>query len=283
MCATALPQTIRWIGPTPQSLGLCLCYDGRADLTLFPCCAQTREKPPPMSVKSAWSFHRGPAYPRCHRVDEDIVHVQPRRRFRIPGLPAFEAGERVRLTRRFGDRDERARSKVRAGPTICASPIFSISFIFQKCPRTKSISKGSRATAPEVAKRAVTKCPRAISSWLRWYERSRWSTGAIRPGSRRAAFSAQYRTARILIEVFRFAGDSPLEGSGFEPVWGFSCQAVVLDCADRFLFGAGKAVFRPVACDQVRGARGRGQGTETVAQLGGLPPSVACVSQRLDA
>src|SRR5712671_3282179 len=33
-----------WIGPTPQSLGLCLCYDGRADLTLFPCCAQTREK-----------------------------------------------------------------------------------------------------------------------------------------------------------------------------------------------------------------------------------------------
>src|SRR5271170_481962 len=39
----------------------------------------------------------------------------------------------------------------------------------------------------------------------------------------------------------------------------------------------------PVAYDQVRGARGRGQGTETLAQLGGLPPSVACVSQRLDA
>ena len=56
-----------------------------------------------------------------------------------------------------------------------------------------------------------------------------------------------------------------------------------LGCADSFLFGAGKAVFRPVAWDQVRGARGRGQGTETVAQLGGLPPSVACVSQRLDA
>src|SRR5438874_5370960 len=45
----------------------------------------------------------------------------------------------------------------------------------------------------------------------------------------------------------------------------------------------GKAVLRPVACDQVRGARGRGQGTETVAKLGGFPPSVACVSQRLDA
>jgi hypothetical protein len=41
--------------------------------------------------------------------------------------------------------------------------------------------------------------------------------------------------------------------------------------------------LRPVACDQVRGACGRGQGTETLAKLGGLPPSVACVSQRLDA
>ena len=81
----------------------------------------------------------------------------------------------------------------------------------------------------------------------------------------------------------RFAPDSLLEGDGFELVWGFSCQAVVLGCADSFLFGAGKAVFRPVACSQVRGARGRGQGTETVAKLGGLPPSVACVSQRLDA
>src|SRR5204862_5172824 len=49
------------------------------------------------------------------------------------------------------------------------------------------------------------------------------------------------------------------------------------------LFGAGGAVLHPVACDQVRGARGRGQGTETLAQLGGLPLSVACVSQRLDA
>jgi hypothetical protein len=37
----------------------------------------------------------------------------------------------------------------------------------------------------------------------------------------------------------------------------------------------------PVACDQVCGARRRG--TETVATLGGLPPSVACISQRLDA
>jgi hypothetical protein len=55
-------------------------------------------------------------------------------------------------------------------------------------------------------------------------------------------------------------------------VWGFFCQAVVLGWSDSFLFGAGKAVFRPVACNQVPGARGRGQGTETLAELGGLPP-----------
>src|SRR5712675_889332 len=51
----------------------------------------------------------------------------------------------------------------------------------------------------------------------------------------------------------------------------------------RFFVRSGKAVLRPVACDQVRGARGRGQGTETVAKLGGWPPSGACVSQRLEA
>jgi len=49
------------------------------------------------------------------------------------------------------------------------------------------------------------------------------------------------------------------------------------------LFGAGRRFFVPSPGDQVRGARGRGQGTEPLAQLGGLPPSVACVSQRLDA
>jgi len=43
----------------------------------------------------------------------------------------------------------------------------------------------------------------------------------------------------------RFARDSPLEGDGFELVWGFSCQAVVLGCADSFLFGAGRPFFVP--------------------------------------
>jgi hypothetical protein len=76
---------------------------------------------------------------------------------------------------------------------------------------------------------------------------------------------------------------------GLSPVKGLLGLAgqLICDCclgfADSSLFGAEKAVLRPVACDQVPGARGRGQGTETLAQLGGLPPSVACVSQRLDA
>ena len=83
-------------------------------------------------------------------------------------------------------------------------------------------------------------------------------------------------------EEIRFARDSALEGAGFEPVWGFFCQVVILVFC-RFFVRSGKAVLRPVACDQIPAARGRGQGTETLAQLGGLPPSVACVSQRLDA
>src|SRR5262249_2232074 len=38
------------------------------------------------------------------------------------------------------------------------------------------------------------------------------------------------------------------------------------------LVEAGKTVLRPVACGQVPGARGRGQGTETLGELGGGPP-----------
>src|SRR5262249_23681999 len=53
----------------------------------------------------------------------------------------------------------------------------------------------------------------------------------------------------------RLAPDSTLEGTGFEPVWGFSCQVMFLVCC-RLFVRSGKAVPRPVACDQVRGARG---------------------------
>jgi hypothetical protein len=62
----------------------------------------------------------------------------------------------------------------------------------------------------------------------------------------------------------------------------FSVKRLFWVCC-QFFVRSGKAVLRPVACDQVPGARGRGQGTETLAELGGLPPSVACVSQRLEA
>jgi len=47
-------------------------------------------------------------------------------------------------------------------------------------------------------------------------------------------------------------------------------KRLFLGSAASSLFGAGKAVLRPVACDQVPGARGRGQGTETLAKLGGF-------------
>jgi hypothetical protein len=62
----------------------------------------------------------------------------------------------------------------------------------------------------------------------------------------------------------------------------FSVKRLFWVCC-QFFVRSGKAVLRPVACGQVPGARGRGQGTETLAELGGLPPSVACVSQRLEA
>src|SRR5437763_16555550 len=72
------------------------------------------------------------------------------------------------------------------------------------------------------------------------------------------------------------------EESGFELVWGFSCQVVVFGFVAGSLFGAGGPFFVP--SPTIRFAeRAEGQGTETLAQLGGLPLSVACVSQRLDA
>ena len=65
----------------------------------------------------------------------------------------------------------------------------------------------------------------------------------------------------LLIKEVRFAAD--LYGV-------FPVKRLFLGFAHRSLFGAGKAVLHPVACDQVSGARGRGQGTETLASLGGF-------------
>jgi hypothetical protein len=52
----------------------------------------------------------------------------------------------------------------------------------------------------------------------------------------------------------------------------FPVKRLLLGFARSSLFGAGKAVLHPVACDSVPGARGRGQGSETLAELGGVPP-----------
>src|SRR5206468_9259599 len=96
----------------------------------------------------------------------------------------------------------------------------------------------------------------------------------------------QIRQARSGLErwprIPRFASDPPPEGTRIRTCMGLFLSSVVFVWR-RFFVRSGKAVLRPVACDQVRGARGRGQGTETVAKLGGLPPSDACVLQRLDA
>ncbi len=63
----------------------------------------------------------------------------------------------------------------------------------------------------------------------------------------------------------------PPRNRQFADLYGaFPVKRLFLGFAASSLFGAGKAVLRPVACDQVRGARGRGRGTETLAKLGGF-------------
>ena len=80
----------------------------------------------------------------------------------------------------------------------------------------------------------------------------------------------------ILVE--RFSEDATGAGTSGEvrfahDLYGaFPVKRLLLVFAHSSLSGAGKAVLHPVACDPVPGARGRGQGTETLAELGGLPP-----------
>ena len=66
------------------------------------------------------------------------------------------------------------------------------------------------------------------------------SDGSARGTGR--ALSVTFRPAPLKV---RFALDSPLEEGGFELVWGFSCQVVVLGFAESSLFGAGKPFFIP--------------------------------------
>jgi hypothetical protein len=54
-----------------------------------------------------------------------------------------------------------------------------------------------------------------------------------------------------LVSVWdKFAVDSPLEESGFELVWGFSCQVVVFGLL-QFFVRSGKAVLRSLIAPQV--------------------------------
>jgi len=57
--------------------------------------------------------------------------------------------------------------------------------------------------------------------------------------------TAECRKSDEEAEEVRFATDSLAEGEGFELVWGFSCQVVVLGFAESSLFGAGKPFFVP--------------------------------------
>jgi hypothetical protein len=50
----------------------------------------------------------------------------------------------------------------------------------------------------------------------------------------------------------------------------FSCLGQSIDAVLTVLCSELEAVLRPVACDRLPGARARGQGTETLAQLGGF-------------
>ncbi len=59
---------------------------------------------------------------------------------------------------------------------------------------------------------------------------------------------ARRLTARRSVRLERgtkFAHDSLVEGDGFEPVWGFSCQGGCFGFAESSLFGAGKPFFVP--------------------------------------
>src|SRR5215472_1840806 len=64
---------------------------------------------------------------------------------------------------------------------------------------------------------------------------------------------------------------------------GLFLSRVVLGLSSLLCSEREMSFFVPSPAIRVPGARGRGQGTQTLAKLGGLPPSGACVWQRLDA
>ena len=77
--------------------------------------------------------------------------------------------------------------------------------------------------------------------------------------------------------------DSPLEGGGFELVWGFPCQVVFSVYRQFFVRRLKGPFFIPSLTIRFPERAEWDQGSETLAKLGALPPSGACVWQRLDA
>jgi peptidoglycan/xylan/chitin deacetylase (PgdA/CDA1 family) len=69
-----------------------------------------------------------------------------------------------------------------------------------------------------------------------------WEFSTVRTS---CCWSASVIGARRSPAAARFVPDSPLEQAGFELVWGFSCQVVVLGFSESSLFGAGKPFFIP--------------------------------------
>jgi len=77
--------------------------------------------------------------------------------------------------------------------------------------------------------------------------------------------------------------DSPLEGTGFELVWGFPCQVVFSVYRQFFVRRLKGPFFIPSLTIRFPERAEWDQGSETLAKLGALPPSGACVWQSLDA
>jgi len=77
--------------------------------------------------------------------------------------------------------------------------------------------------------------------------------------------------------------DSPLVGCGFELVWGFPCQVVFSVYRQFFVRRLKGPFFIPSLTIRFPERAEWDQGSETLAKLGALPPSGACVWQRLDA
>src|ERR1700722_1717195 len=134
----------------------------------------------------------------------------------------------------------------------------------------RSFARQGSYTPSRSITRASTK-PQSSSRWCQSRplrasrEASKHSTAPTSPAhSHATSRSKPGRETRrcALIKDVGFARD--LYGA-------FSVKRLFLGSAASSLFGAGKAVLHPVACDQVPGAHGRGQGTETLAKLGGLP------------